>query len=100
MKKVYDDTAGAAHPTYTGCIASFGDLEVCPVEELEKIIKSAQCKSRELDPVPASGMFGYTAFVHAYAYHVQFFSHFGCTTRISEEGYRHTKVEKSRYGRE
>ena len=52
VKKVYDDTSGAAHPTYTGCITSFGDLEVCPVEELERIIKSAPCKSCELDPVP------------------------------------------------
>ena len=52
MKKVYDDTSGAAHPIYTGCITSFGDLEVCPVEELERIIKSAPCKSCELYPVP------------------------------------------------
>ena len=52
VKKVYDDTSGAAHPTYTGCITSFGELEVCPVEELERTIKSAPCKSCELDPVP------------------------------------------------
>ena len=98
MKKVYDDTSGAAHPTYTGCITSFGDLEVCPVEELERIMKSAPCKSCEIDPVPTFLLLECLDILLPFI-HIMCNSSLTsgtCATRISEEGYRHTKVEESR----